>query len=86
MTSSWNDSARRTPPCAWSGTSQKNSNLVREGTAVKYAAIADWADDKQYPVTFMCAQLGLTRQGYYRWLATGPSERDRTHAQLTTQI
>jgi putative transposase len=31
---------------------------------VKYAAIADWADDKQYPVTFMCAQLGVTRQGY----------------------
>jgi hypothetical protein len=53
---------------------------------VKYAAIADWAGDKQYPVTFMCAQLGVARQGYYRWLAAGPSERDRTDAQLTTQI
>jgi putative transposase len=53
---------------------------------VKYAAIADWADDKQYPITFMCAQLGVTRQGYYRWLSGGPSDRDRTDAQLTTQI
>jgi hypothetical protein len=29
---------------------------------VKYAAIADWATDKQYSVTFMCAQLGVVRQ------------------------
>ena len=27
---------------------------------MKYAAIADWAADKQYSVTFMCAQLGAT--------------------------
>jgi hypothetical protein len=24
---------------------------------VKYAAIADWAADEEYPVTFMCDQL-----------------------------
>ena len=39
---------------------------------MKYAAIADWATDKQYSVTFMCTQLGVVRQGYYRWLAEGP--------------
>jgi hypothetical protein len=33
---------------------------------VKYAAIADWAADKEYSVTFMCAQLGVARQGYYQ--------------------
>ncbi|HEX3204628.1 MAG TPA: hypothetical protein VHQ68_00120 [Propionibacteriaceae bacterium] len=38
---------------------------------MKYAAIADWAADKQFSVTFMCAQLGVARQGYYRWLAEG---------------
>jgi len=53
---------------------------------VKYAAIASWADEKQFPVTFMCAQLGLARQGYYRWLAKGPSARERTDAELTEQI
>lgn len=53
---------------------------------MKYAAIADWAPDKQFPVTFMCAQLGVARQGYYRWLAGGPSERERTDAALTNQI
>jgi putative transposase len=53
---------------------------------VKYAAIADWADDKEYPVTFMCDQLGVTRQGYYRWLADGPCERERTDAALTVTI
>ena len=53
---------------------------------MKYAAIADWAGDKQYSVSFMCAQLGVARQGYYRWLSDGPSEHDRTDTQLTDQI
>jgi HTH-like domain len=53
---------------------------------VKYAAIADWAADKEYSVTFMCAQLGVVRQGYYRWLADGPCQRERTDAELTEQI
>ena len=52
----------------------------------EYAAIADWATDKAYPVTFMCDQLGVIRQGYYRWLATGPCERERTDAELTKTI
>jgi hypothetical protein len=39
---------------------------------VKYAAIADWAADTEYSITFMCAQLSVARQGYYRWLADGP--------------
>jgi hypothetical protein len=52
---------------------------------VKYAAIADWATDKQFTVTFMCAQLGVVRQGYYRWLA-GPCPRERTDAELTETI
>ena len=53
---------------------------------MKYAAIADWATAKQYSVTFMCAQLGVVRQGYYRWLADGPCQRERTDAELTEQI
>ena len=53
---------------------------------MKYAAIADWATDQQYSVTFMCAQLGVVRQGYYRWLADGPCQRERTDAELTSQI
>jgi transposase len=65
---------------------KKGCRLVLERTAVKYAAIADWAADKQCPVTFMCAQLGLARQGYYRWLARGDSQRERSDAELTRQI
>jgi hypothetical protein len=43
---------------------------------VKYAAIADWAADKEYSVTFMCDQLGVARSDYYRWLADGPCQRE----------
>ena len=55
---------------------------------MKYAAIADWADDQhnRYPVTFMCAQLQVSRSGYYRWRAGGPCARERTDAELTDQI
>ena len=53
---------------------------------MKYAAIADWATDKEFSVTFMCDQLGVVRQGYYRWRADGPCERERTDAELTEQI
>ena len=53
---------------------------------MKYAAIADWALDKEFTVTFLCDQLGVAGQGYYRWRASGPSERERTDAELTSQI
>jgi putative transposase len=53
---------------------------------VKYAAIADWAEEKEYSITFMCDQLGVCRQGYYRWRASGPCERERTDAELTEAI
>ena len=43
-------------------------------------------DEKQYPVTFMCDQFGVTRQGYYRWRAAGPCQRERTDAKLTEVI
>src|SRR3954471_23275966 len=64
------DFAKKVIMPAGAGTRDR-SRLVRERTAVKYAAIADWATDKQFTVTFMCAQLGVARQGYYRWLADG---------------
>jgi hypothetical protein len=50
---------------------------------VKYAAIADWTVEEQYPVTFMCDQFGVVRQGYYRWLVNGPCQRECTDTQLT---
>src|SRR5947209_6210362 len=34
----------------------------------------------------MCEQLGVVRQGYYRWRSAGPCERERTDAELTEQI
>lgn len=53
---------------------------------MKYAAIADWAAHSEYTVTFLCAQLGVARSGYYRWLADGSSQRERDDAELTETI
>jgi putative transposase len=53
---------------------------------VKYAAIADWANEGEYSVVFMCGQLGVSRSGYYRWRAAGVSQRERTDAELAELI
>jgi putative transposase len=53
---------------------------------VKYAAIASWADNKEFPVTFLCDQLEVARQGSYRWRSDGPCDRERTDAELTETI
>lgn len=52
---------------------------------MKFAAIADWADSDEYPVAFMCAQLGVSRSGYYAWRGTPPSAR-ATFDQLLTAL
>jgi putative transposase len=49
---------------------------------VKFAAIADWAASKSYPVSFMCAELGVSRSGYYAWRNAGPSQRSKDDATL----
>lgn len=49
---------------------------------MKFAAIADWADSKEYPVNFMCRELGVSRSGYYNWRTAKPSQRSKDDATL----
>ena len=49
---------------------------------MKFAAIADWAASKSYPVSFMCAELGVSRSGYYAWRNAAPSQRSKDDARL----
>ncbi len=53
---------------------------------MKFAAIADWADSDDYPVAFMCQQLGVSRSGYYAWRAGGPSARASADEGLSALI
>ena len=50
---------------------------------MKFAAIADWAASKTYPVAFMCRELGVSTSGYYEWRNGEPSQRAKTDAELT---
>jgi putative transposase len=50
---------------------------------VKFTAIADWAASNSYPVAFMCAELQVSRSGYYAWRSAGPSKRSKDDATLT---
>jgi putative transposase len=51
---------------------------------VKFAAIADWAASSEYPVSFMCRELGVSRSGYYAWRGTSPSARTREDSTLVS--
>lgn len=49
---------------------------------MKFAAIADWADSNEFPVTFMCRELGVSTSGFYDWRKAGPSARAAGDADL----
>src|SRR5882724_12470190 len=68
------------------GVRKKSCDLVRERQAVKFAAIADWADSESFPVAFMCRQLGVSRSGYYAWRSAAPSTRATDDAMLIVVI
>ena len=53
---------------------------------MKFAAIADWAASNDYPVAFMCEQLGVSRSGYYAWRGAEPSTRAGADDHLTALI
>ena len=53
---------------------------------MKFAAIADWADAKEYSVEFMCAELGVSTSGYYAWRTRPASARARADEALLRLI
>jgi putative transposase len=44
---------------------------------VIFAAIADWANSDEFPVSLMCAWLDVSRSGYYAWRTAEPSQRSK---------
>lgn len=53
---------------------------------MKFAAIADWADQDEFDVSFMCEQLEVSRSGYYAWRHGQPSARAERDVLLTALI
>jgi putative transposase len=53
---------------------------------VTFAAIADWADSEQFPVEFMCRELGVSRSGFYAWRRRTPSDHDQADTTLLALI
>ena len=51
-----------------------------------FAAIADWAEQKQFPVEFMCREPGVSMAGYYAWRRRSACPRAKTEAALTSLI
>src|ERR1043165_1499709 len=58
--------------------------VLREGQDVKSPAIA--AHVGQFPVAFMCRELGVAPSGYYAWQTRPPSKRSARDAVLLAHI
>jgi transposase InsO family protein len=44
------------------------------------------AEKAHFPVTVLCDVLGVSRSGFYAWVARPPSARSKSDAQLTVEI
>jgi hypothetical protein len=44
------------------------------------------ANQAMFPIQTMCTSFGVSRAGYYAWLARQPSARSRADADLTVRI
>jgi transposase InsO family protein len=53
---------------------------------VIFAAIANWAQEREYPVEFMCRELGVSVSGYYAWRSRAASAHARADVTLTRRI
>lgn len=51
-----------------------------------FAAIADWADSKEFDTNFMCAELGVSTSGYHAWRGRAPSARQVADEALLAEI
>jgi putative transposase len=60
--------------------------VAGEKRAVKFSFIAGHAEQKTFPLGFMCTQLGVTRGGYNKWLKRGECDRVKEDRELTAII
>jgi transposase InsO family protein len=53
---------------------------------VKFAFIGELAAEKLFTVAYMCALLGVSRSGFYRWRRRRPSVRENSNIELSALI
>lgn len=51
-----------------------------------FTAIANWAKEKKFPVSFMCKQLGVSEQGYYAFITRPSSPHSLKDDKLKEEI
>ena len=60
----------------------KKIYLTKLNRIIDYELIQNLHEEKGYDISFMCKELGVSRQAYYKWTKRKPSVRERENIQL----
>ena len=64
----------------------KRIYLIRQNRIIDYELMKHLHEEEGYDISFMCKELGVSRQAYYKWTKRKPSNRDFEDEKLLSII
>ena len=64
----------------------KKIYLIKQNKIIDYELMKQLHEEKDYDISFMCMELGISRAAYYKWLNKKPCARQRENEELINII
>ena len=60
----------------------KKIYLTKLNRTIDYELMKRLHEEEGYDISFMCKELGVSRQAYYKWIKRTPSKRETENQEL----